>query len=189
MAASDTSGPGIGEAQRDMRSGYVGGAPGVLVSGLVWLAAASVAHFVSFETSMLALFVGGMLIHPVSVLLARFVLRAPAAHPKNPLSMLALQSTVMLMAGFLLAWVISHNEPGWFYPAMLLVIGSRYFTFATVYGSWAFIALGSVLVALGSLAIIVFDAPPVMMAAAGGAIEVVFALLLFVLAARGTERP
>jgi uncharacterized membrane protein len=45
-----------------MRQGYFRGAPGILVSGSVWLAAALVAVFVSERASVLALLAGGAVI-------------------------------------------------------------------------------------------------------------------------------
>jgi hypothetical protein len=163
----------VAAAQADIRASEINGGVGVLVSGLVWLGAGAVAYLASFETALATLFFGGMAIYPVSTLLCR-VLRAPAVARGNPMVPLALQSTVGLLAGFLLAWVIAQFEPAWFFPAMLVVIGARYFVFSTIYGSRTFIALGGVLTALGCAGLIALKLEPWMAAVAGGAVEVVF---------------
>ena len=49
----------IRAAQADMRNAYLDGAPGVLVSGLVWLTASVVAALGSEKASVLALLFGG----------------------------------------------------------------------------------------------------------------------------------
>jgi hypothetical protein len=61
------------EAQRDMRWAYVNGGVGIFVSGLVWVIAGAVTLYVDLFSGMAALFFGGMLIHPLSLLLARRV--------------------------------------------------------------------------------------------------------------------
>ena len=63
-------------AQQDMNYSYFGGATGVLVSGLVWCIAGGVALLLSNIASMLALFFGGMFIHPLAMLLSRIMNRS-----------------------------------------------------------------------------------------------------------------
>ena len=50
-------------AQQDMRSAYVNGGVGVLVSGLVWVVAGLVTQNLGLQYGMAALFFGGMAIH------------------------------------------------------------------------------------------------------------------------------
>ncbi len=54
----------IEEAQGDMRQSYLNGGPGMMVSGVVWLAAGIVALVNTELISVLVFFLGGMLIHP-----------------------------------------------------------------------------------------------------------------------------
>ena len=61
----------ISDAQQDMRNAYYDGATGMLVSAVAWYAAATVSLLVSLQNAVWALFIGGMLIHPVSVLLTK----------------------------------------------------------------------------------------------------------------------
>lgn len=166
------------DAQRDMRFGYFCGAPGVLASAIAWLAAALVAIVVSPVGAVWALFIGGMFIFPVSVLLAKLLGR-PGKHSRgNPLSNLAMEGTILLMLALPLALVVSLYRIEWFFPAMLLVIGGRYFTFASLYGMRTYWALGGIL-AFAAFVLVAMRMPPVVGALTGGLIEIVFAAALF----------
>ena len=59
------------EQQVEMRHAYYDGAPGVLVSGLVWIAAALVCHLLGLSQAVWTLLIGGAFIHPVSALATR----------------------------------------------------------------------------------------------------------------------
>lgn len=59
------------EAQYDMRMAYRSGALGMFASATAWLIAGAIAMHISPERSVWALFIGGMLIHPVAPLLSR----------------------------------------------------------------------------------------------------------------------
>lgn len=166
----------VTEAQCDMRRGYCSGAPGILASALAWSVAAGIAAFASPQRAIWALLVGGALIHPVGVLLCR-LLGAPATHSRtNPLGQLAVASTFWLIFSLPLAYGLGLQNPAWFFGAMLLVIGGRYLVFATLFGMRFYWALGLVLAGagfvLGWLA-----APAPVVAAAGAAIELVFAAI------------
>lgn len=68
----------------------------------------------------------------------------------------------------------------WFFPAMLLMIGGRYLTFATLYGMRLYWALG---LALGAAGVVLGRAstPVQWRAAAGAAIAAIFALACLVM--------
>jgi len=163
------------EAQSDMRAGYCSGAAGILASGLAWSAAAAIAALVSPGRAVWVLLVGGALIHPVSLLLCRW-LGAPGVHAKgNPLAPLAAASTFWLIFSLPLAYGLGLQKPGWFFAAMLLVIGGRYLVFATLYGMRLYWALGLVLAAVG-FASGWLGAPAMPVALAGAAVELAFAV-------------
>ena len=169
-----------------MRAGYFGGAPGMFASALVWLVAGVVAATSAPPRAILALFVGGMLIHPLGVVLAK-ALGRPGAHTRgNPLGALALESTAILLLGFPLAYVVSQAHVTWFFPAMLLVIGGRYLTFATLYGMRVYWACGAMLAVAGFL-LVAMHAPFHIGAFAGAVIEGTFAERIFRLI-RGASR-
>lgn len=177
----------LGQAQADMRHAYCGGGAGMLTSALVWLAAAVVAYGGAQQNAVWLLILGGMLIHPAAMALSRLLGR-PGTHRKgNPLGRLAGASTVWLVASLPLAYAASRLHVEWFFPAMLLVIGSRYLTFETLYGLRIYIACGLALVVAG-LGLGYAMAPPFASALAGAAIEIGFALTIIV-GDRRSHRP
>ncbi|MES1168568.1 MAG: hypothetical protein ABUL61_05310 [Oleiharenicola lentus] len=168
----------IKDAQRNMRHGYYGGAPGLAASALMWLLAGAVSAIHSSRAGVLALIFGGTLIHPLAILGSK-LLRRPGTHARdNPFGALALEGTVILMFGVLLAFALSQFREELFFPAMLLVIGGRYLTFQTLYGLPVYWVCGGVLAALGLLAAIL-KFPAAASAFAGGVTEAVFAVVVF----------
>lgn len=175
----------VADAQRDMRDAYAGGAPGMFASALVWLTAGLVAVQVSPQRAVIALFVGGMFIHPAGVLVAKVLGRRGQHAHGNPLGLLALETTVWLVLSMPLAYVVSLYRLDLFFPAMLLVIAGRYATFGTVYGSRLFWLCGGAL-AVAAYALAAAKAAPATGAFSGAAIEAVFAGV--VLARDGAKR-
>lgn len=165
-------------AQADLRHAFLGGATGLLASGLVWVAAAIVTIAVDPRRGVLALLLGGMMIHPLAMLFSRLAGRPGAPAKDNPLAPLALESTAILLLGILLALALAQFRLDLFFPAMLLVIGGRYLTFQTLYGLRTYWICGGVLAALGFLSALL-HLPVAATAAAGGVIELVFAGLVY----------
>ena len=171
----------IADAQRDIRFGYLNGAPGVLASAIAWLVSGCVAAFISPVAGAVALFAGGMLIHPVGAVIAKMLGR-PGTHTKrNPLGALAIEGTIWLLMCLPIAYVVAQYKLEWFFPVVLLIIGGRYFTFATLYGHRVYWILGGT---LGAVAMIlaITGAPAAGSAFAGGLVELCFACGLFVTA-------
>ena len=176
-----TSKTAIADAQSEMRFAYYGGALGIYASATAWFVAAFVAIKYSTSSAVWTLFIGGMLIHPVSVLLNKIMGR-PAKHsPGNALGALAMESTVWLIASLPLVYVVSLYRIEWFFPAMLLVIGGRYFTFATLFGTRTYWLCGGALIAAGYV-LVNFNASPVIGAITGALRETVFATIIFLMA-------
>lgn len=174
----------IENAQQEMRHAYFGGAPGMLVSAAVWLAAGMVAMLDSPQRAVWALFAGGMLIHPLSIVVNKMLGR-PGVHAKgNPLGGLAMATTFWMILCLPLAYAASLVRIEWFFPAMLLVIGGRYLTFSTLYGSRVYWICGAVLAVAGYLLAAAHIAPA-FAAYAGGGIEAGFAMAIFALERRG----
>lgn len=167
----------IPKAQADMRHAYFGGAFGLFVSGAMWLAAGGAAATGATKNTIIVLFVGGMLIHPLAVLACKLAGR-PGAHTEgNPLGALALESTVILLIGVMLSLLLAQFRLELFFPAMLLVIGGRYLVFQTLYGRRIYWLCGGVLAALG-VASAMLKLPTPITALAGGFIEVIFGVLV-----------
>lgn len=167
----------LAAAQRDMRLAYMDGAPGVLVSGLAWAVAGCVATWISPQRAVWALFVGGVFIHPVTVLLVRLLGRTGRHAHGNPLGALAMATTFWMIMMLPLAYGVSLLRVDLFFPAMLFVIGGRYLCFQTLYGNRLYWIFGAVL-ALAGYGIVKLNAPVALGAFAGAAIEAVFAGLL-----------
>ena len=176
----------IEAAQADMRQGYLWGAPGVLVSGSVWLVAGVVASAVSAQAAVLTLLAGGALIFPISMLLTKLLGISGKHTAGNKLGTLAGEGTFWMLAGCAIAYGMSVLRIEWFFPTMLLVIGGRYLTFQTLYGLRTYWMLGALLGAAG-FALAVVLARPVVGAFTGAAIELVFAVVLFMQAKRGAS--
>ncbi len=174
----------LADLQRDLREAYAGGGPGMFASALAWLAAGIVAVQVSPERAVLTLFAGGMLIFPAGVLLTKALgYRGQHAHG-NPLGTLALETTVWLVLSMPIAYVVSLFRVDLFFPAMLLVIGGRYATFATMYGTRVYWICGGTLVA-SAYALAALRAAPATAAFTGAAVETAFAAWI-VATTRGT---
>jgi len=167
------------DAQSDMRHGYYSGAAGILASALAWAASTATATVHSPERAIWALLIGGMLIHPVGLLLCR-LLGTPGTHTKgNPFGLLAGASTFWLIFSLPLAYVAGLNRPEWFFSAMLLVIGGRYLVFATIYGMRLYWALGLALAAAGAV-LTWLRFPALVVVAAGAVIELAFGVAAIV---------
>lgn len=177
----------LAAAQRDMRLGYLGGAPGALVSGMVWAVAGCVATWISPQRAVWALFVGGVFIHPGAVLLTRLLGRAGRHAPGNPLAALALVTTFWMIMMLPLAYGVSLLRIDLFFPAMLFVIGGRYLCFHTLFGNRLYWIFGAVL-ALAGYGLATLNAPVALGAFAGAAIEITFAGLLLAGERRETGR-
>ncbi len=169
-----------------MRHAYLGGAPGLGASAVVWLLAGVLTVLRDPKAGMLALVIGGMSIHPLAVLACRLLGRPGAHRKENSLAPLALESTAILLLGVFLAFVLSGFRVELFFPVMLIVIGGRYLTFQTLYGWRTYWFCGIILAVLGVFAAM-FGFPVVVSVFGGALIEAAFALLVFA-RARG-ERP
>lgn len=165
-------------AQSEMRRAYVNGGIGVLVSGIVWVIAGLVTQNISFQFGMAALFFGGMAIHPVAVLIERVAYKREKVTAPNPMEMLALQTTPILFVGLFAGFIVSKDNPDWFFGIALLAVGARYLIFQTIYGMRHYAVLGFALIAIGFVAIWYLDMPPHLVAITGGVTELFFSIAL-----------
>jgi hypothetical protein len=178
----------ISHAQADMRRAFFGGATGILASAIAWGTAAAVSHYMDPRAGIVALFVGGMLIHPAGILLSKLLGRPGKPAADNPLTGLAMQTTFWLLLAIPLAFALSWQKTEWFFVAMLLTIGGRYLTFATLYGMRVYWACGAAL-AGAAFGLFALEAGSTMVALAGALIELVFAAIVFAQArAEGSAR-
>lgn len=171
---TDTS---LSIAQQDLARAYAGGAPGVLVSGLVWLIAGAVWQLHGVMAAFAALFVGGMAIHPLGVLIERTVFKAPKSTIGKPLETLAIEATIPLFVGVLIAWVLLVRAPDLAIPVFASIVGARYFLFRTMYGEIAYWALGGAILLIAGLALFGI-AVPLNLGFLVGIVELVAAALI-----------
>ncbi len=161
-------------AQKDMRMSYASGAAGLFFSGIIWITAAFVASLVSIDKGVLTLFIGGMFIHPLSILLVK-LFKCTGKHDKdNPLGQLAIESIFLLFIGIFIAFITFNIQSYLFFPIMLMVIGGRYLIFSTLYGLRVYWLIGGSLVILGGI-VSYSIIPSIFGALIGGIIEIIFA--------------
>lgn len=165
------------ESQKDMNLSYVCGVTGVLVSGVVWTLAGIIGITISNVASMTALLVGGMFIFPLSVILSKIMSASGKHSSENSLRHLALETLPVLFGGLLIAFYVSQFKIELFFPIMLLIIGSRYSSFQTLYGLKEYWLLGTLLMIAG-IVFAISGAPFIVGAFAGGILEVIFGLVL-----------
>lgn len=166
------------EQQHEMRHAYYDGAPGVLVSGLVWMAAALVCYQLGINKAVWTLLIGGALIYPITAIVTKAIGRPAKTSKANSLNQLVMASTIWLILCCAMAYGLFLFKPALFFPAMMATIGSRYLIFASIYGRSIFWAMGVSLIVAANL--VFFSAvTPVVAAGIGGFIEILFAFLVF----------
>lgn len=167
----------IADAHRDVRTTFLGGFPGQMVSGLIWLGSSALTTWVSLGAGILALVVGGMFIFPLAQLVLRLMGRRASLAPGNPMKNLAIQSAVIIPVLFPLVGAATLPRREWFDPAMALVVGAHYFPFVSLYGMRMFLVLGGIMCAV---AVFVATSAPACGQAIGwftGALLIVFAFV------------
>lgn len=140
----------INECQREMRSNFLGGFAGQMVSGLIWLIAAALGTWLSPVTGMAALFFGSMGIFPLTQLLVRQMGRPGKVSPGNGLWPLGAQVAFTVPLNFLLVGAATLYRETWFFPAAMIVVGTHYLPFITLYGMKMFGLLAGLLVLAGA---------------------------------------
>ena len=168
----------IEQAQDEIRAAYLGGAPGVFVSGLAWLIADAVWYLEGGLYAFIALAIGGMLIVPLSLLVARLH-GAPSVPKGNPLNRLGFELTIPLFAGLLIAFGLLQISETFAFSAFATIVGARYFSFATLYRDRLYWLFGGSLFLIGTGFAVRADVVPVHVTLAVGVTELLFAALLF----------
>lgn len=141
----------IEEAQHEFRSVFLGGAVGQFVTGLIWLLSAALGTWVGRGVGIIALFIGGALIFPLTQLGLRLLGRGGDVSPENPFSKYFLHSVIAFGATFVLVYAAMLYRTEWFYPAFMIAIGAHYLAFIMFYGMNQFGILAGILIAAGIL--------------------------------------
>jgi hypothetical protein len=139
----------VEEAQLEVRSVYMGGLVGQLVSGALWLLSAAIGTWVSPGSGIAVLCVGGALIFPMTQVVLRATGRTASLSAKNPLRHLAMQIAFTIPLSLPLVGAATLHRLNWFYPSIMVVVGAHYMPFVFLYGMKHFAVLCGLMVAGG----------------------------------------
>jgi len=132
--------------QKEMRSAFLGGFAGQLVSGIIWLISAGISVAVTPNLGMVVLFFGCMGIFPLTQLTLKLIGRSAKVNKENGLWALGSQIAFTVPLNFLLVGAIILFRPEWFFPAAMIIVGTHYLPFITLYGMRMFALLAALLI-------------------------------------------
>jgi len=92
-----------------------------------------------------------MFIFPFAALVCRFAFGRGTPDGANPMGRIALESTIAMIGGLVVAWLLLPVRPDWVFPIAAIAVGTHFFTFRSAYGDITFWLLGALLTALGAL--------------------------------------
>ena len=145
------------DAQREVRSVYIGGFWGQLVSSVIWLASAALGTWVTPKASILTVVIGGFFIFALTQTLLRLSGRPASLSKENPFHSLAMQVAFVLPFSMLLLVPVGLYRLNWFFPALMVLLGAHYLPFATLYGMRMFLFLAGILIAMGVVIALYFS--------------------------------
>lgn len=139
----------IADAQREVRSVYLGGSVGQAISGLIWLISAALSTWVSTQTGVLALVFGGVFIFPLTQLVLKLLGQKASLSRKNPMQSLAMQVAFIVPLCIPLILGATATTSNWFYAGFMIVVGAHYLPFIFLYGMKHFAVLAALLLGGG----------------------------------------
>lgn len=158
MASKESGITALSDAQREMRSAFLGGFAGQLVSGLIWLAAAAISVSGTPQYGMAFLFFGCMGIFPLTQLTLRMMGRPAKVNAENGLWALGSQIAFTVPINFLLVGAAVLYKQMWFFPAAMIIVGTHYLPFITLYGMKMYGILSALLI-LGGAGLALYGPP------------------------------
>jgi hypothetical protein len=141
----------VADAQREVRTVFLGGSVGQLVSGAVWLLSACLSTWVGTREGILALVAGGVFLYPLTQLVLRLLGGPGALGRANPLRQLAVQVAFIVPLTLPVVGGAALHNVNWFYPGCMIVVGAHYMPFMFMYGMWQYGVLAAALLAGGFL--------------------------------------
>lgn len=171
----------ITDAQREIRTHFVGGFYGQLVSGLIWLASAGLATWGTPRAAIVCVVAGGFFIFPLTELLIRVTGPRGKVSPDNTLMQLGMQVAFVLPFSMLLLIPVTTFRLNLFFPALMILVGAHYLPFVFLYGMRMFAVLAGALLG-GGVAVHLGAPQSFSLGAWVGAV----ALLVFAFAGRAT---
>ena len=139
----------ISDAQRDVRTVFLGGFAGQLVSSVVWFLSAALATWYTSTSAIVVLVLGGVFIFPLTQLVLRLMRRRSSLGKGHPMNQLAMQVAFTLPLNLPLVAAATAYRLNWFYPAFMIALGTHYLPFIFLYGMWQFGVLAAVLLGAG----------------------------------------
>lgn len=139
----------VQEAQREVRSVYIGGFWGQLLYSIIWLTSAAMGTWVTPKASILIIVIGGAFIFPLIKILLRLSGRPTSVSKENPFNILGMQVALVAPFSMLLLIPVTLYNLNWFFPAVMVLVGAHYLPFATLYGMRMFLFLAGILMAEG----------------------------------------
>ena len=141
----------IQDAQSEVRSVYIGGFVGQLVSSVIWLVSAAVGTWVTPKASILTVIIGGFFIFALTQMILVLSGRRARVSRENSLHWLGMQVAFVLPFSMLLLVPVGLYRLNLFFPALMVLLGAHYLPFATLYGMRMFWFLAGTLIAMGVL--------------------------------------
>jgi hypothetical protein len=135
----------IEQAQLEMRSAFLGGFMGQLVSSKLWLGSAILATWVSPASAIVFLLVAGVLIFPLTRVGLRLIGRPGRVRDENGLYGLGAQVAFVLPLSLPVVGAAALYRTEWFFPAFMIALGAHYVPFVFLYGMRMFAALAGIL--------------------------------------------
>lgn len=139
----------VQDAQREVRTVFIGGFWGQLVSSAIWLASAAVGTWATPRAAILTAVVGGFFIFPLTLALLRLTGGPASLSKDNPLHYLGMQIAFTLPMSMFLLVPVTQFRLNLFYPALMILVGAHYLPFVFLYGMRMFIPLCAILVSSG----------------------------------------
>jgi Family of unknown function (DUF7010) len=147
----------IKDAQREVRSGAIGGFWGQLLYSILYLVSAALGTWASPKASILAVVIGGFFVFPLMEMLLGLEGR-PRMSKENPFYWLCMQIAFVLPLSMLLLWPVGLYRLNWFFPALMILVGAHYLPFATSFGMRIFLFLAGSLIVEGVAIALYFSA-------------------------------
>jgi hypothetical protein len=139
----------VEDAQREVRTVFVGGFWGQLVSSVLWLVSAALGTWSTPRVAILTLVFSGIFIFPLTQLMLRLSGRRASLTNGNPFNALGMQVAFTLPLSMLLLFPVTQLKLDLFYPALMILLGAHYLPFVFQYGMLMFYPLAAILIGGG----------------------------------------
>jgi hypothetical protein len=140
----------IAAAQKEVRSVFLGGSVGQLVSGVLWLISTVLGTWVSIRYGILLLVLGGIFIFPLTQLALKILGQRASLSRENPFNLLAMQIAFIIPLSLPVIAAAAMYNINWFYPAFMIIVGVHYMPFIFLYGMWQYGVLAALLIGGGT---------------------------------------